>query len=177
MAVVGVAIAPISLWFLPPEIYVRYSRLTGIDQPRIETHELGPLPQLFADRYGWREMAEEVARIYHALPERDRTKVAIYGGNYGRAGAVDRYRDELGLPSAVSGHLSYFLWGPGDATGEVMIIIGSDRERLSAIFESVEAVGRVYHPYSMPYNHTEVFLCRGLAMSMDELWPMTKNYS
>ena len=26
-----------------------------------------------------------------------------------------------GLPKAISGHNSYYLWGPGDATGEVVI--------------------------------------------------------
>ena len=31
--------------------------------------------------------------------------------------------------------------------------------------------------YSMPYNHAEIYLCRGLKMPMEELWPRTKNYS
>jgi hypothetical protein len=177
MTVSGLVIAPMWLLCLPADAYQRYTEWIGMDQVRIENHELGPLPQLFADRYGWREMAEEVARVYHALPEADRAKVAIYGGNYGRAGAIDHYRAELGLPAAISGHLTYFLWGPGDATGELMIVIGSDRERLTAVFDSVEPVGRIHHPYSMPYNHTEVFVCRGLKMSMDELWPQVKNYS
>ena len=82
----GVAIAPISLWCLPPGLYIRYTEAIGFDQPRIENHELGPLPQLFADRYGWRQIAEEVARIYRGLPEEDRAVVSIFGSGYGTAG-------------------------------------------------------------------------------------------
>jgi hypothetical protein len=57
-----------------------------------------------------------------------------------------------------------------------MIVLGEDREGLETIFDSVEVAGRVYHPYSMPYNHAEIYLCRGLKMPMKELWPRTKNY-
>lgn len=177
MTVFGLAIAPMWLLCLSPGAYQRYSSALGMGQSRIENHELGPLPQLFADRYGWRQIAEETARIYHALPEEDRAVASIFGSGYGTAGAVDRYREELGLPPAISGHLTYFLWGPGDATGEVMIVLGRGREGLEEIFETVEVVGRVNHPFSMPYNHADIHLCRGMKMPVEEVWPRTKNYS
>jgi len=177
MVVFGLAIAPMWLWCLPVDGYLRHTKLLGFDQTRIENHELGPLPQLFADRYGWREIAGEVARIYHALPEEERAVASIFGSGYGTAGAVDRYREGFDLPPAISGHLTYFLWGPGDATGEVMIVLGESREGLEEIFGSVEVAGRVYHRYSMPYNHAEIYLCRGLKIPVEELWPRTKQYS
>ena len=58
-----------------------------------------------------------------------------------------------------------------------MIVLGEDREGLEAIFDSVEVAGRVFHPYSMLYNHGEIYLCRGMKMPVKELWPRTKNYS
>ncbi len=55
----GILIAPILLPILPPETYIRYSKATGLAQPRIEHRRpASPLPQLFADRCGWPEMAE-----------------------------------------------------------------------------------------------------------------------
>jgi hypothetical protein len=176
LAVSGAALAPLFAPLLPPETLIRYSEATGHAQPRIENHRLGPLPQLMADRFGWREMAEEVARIYHALPPGDRAKAAIFGQNYGQAGAIDLFGPELGLPKAISGHLTYWFWGPRDYTGEVMIVMDDDRETLEGLFASVELAGRVSHPYSMPYQHFDVWICRGLRMSMAELWPRVKSY-
>lgn len=129
-----------------------------------------------ADRFGWQEMAREVARIYHALPPADRAKAAVFGQNYGQAGAIDRFGPALGLPKAISGHVSYFFWGPRDYTGEVVIVLDDDRETLEELFESVELAGHVSHPYSMPYQHFDVWVCRGLKMPMAELWPRVKSF-
>ena len=97
---------------LPPETYIRYVKATHLEQPRIENHKLGPLPQLFADQFGWEEMAAAVARIYHGLPADIRPRTAIFGQNYGQAGAIDLFGPKYGLPPAISGHQNYFLWGP-----------------------------------------------------------------
>jgi hypothetical protein len=176
LALSGAVLAPLFVPLVPPETLIRYSRAIGLTQPRIENHRLGPLPQLMADRFGWQEMAEEVARVYRSLPPADRARVAIFGQNYGQAGAIDLFGPALGLPPAISGHLSYFLWGPRGYTGEVMIVLDDRRETLERLFRSVELAGHVFHPYSMPYQHFDVFVCRGPRQSMAALWPRIKNY-
>jgi len=176
LALSGMALAPLFAPLLPPETLIRYSEKTGLSQPRIENHRLGPLPQLMADRFGWKEMAEEVARIYRSLPPEDRAKAALFGQNYGQAGAIDLYGPSLGLPKAISGHLSYFLWGPRDYTGDVMIVLDDDRETLEEIFTSVELAGHVSHPYSMPYQHFDVWVCRGPRQPLAQFWPRVKSY-
>lgn len=176
LALSGAVLAPLFVPLLPPETLIRYSRAIGLTQPRIENHRLGPLPQLMADRFGWKEMAEEVARVHRSLPPADRARAAIFGQNYGQAGALDLFGPALGLPPAISGHLSYFLWGPRGYTGEVMIVLDDRRETLEQLFRSVELAGHVFHPYSMPYQHFDVFVCRGPRQSMAALWPRIKNY-
>ena len=177
LAISGAALAPAFLPCLPPQTFIRYSHLTGINEPRIEHHQMGPLPQLLADRFGWPEMAAEVARVYHALPAADRAKAAIFAQNYGQAGAIDLYGPKLGLPPALSGHLTYWYWGPRGYTGEVMIVLDDDRETLEKLFDSVELAGHVSHPYSMPYEHFDIFVCRGLHEPLAQLWPKVKNFS
>jgi len=173
----GAALAPAFLPCLPPQTFIRYSHLTGINEPRIEHHRMGPLPQLLADRFGWPEMAAEVARIYHTLPAEDRAKAAIFAQNYGQAGAIDLYGPKLGLPPALSGHLTYWYWGPRGYTGKVVIVMDGNREKLEKLFDSVELAGHVSHPYSMPYEHFDIFVCRGLHQSLSELWPKLKKFS
>jgi hypothetical protein len=142
----------------------------------VETHKLGPLPQIFADQFGWEEMTAVVARAFNNLPPDLRARTAIFGQNYGQAGAIDLFGEKYGLPKAISGHQNYFLWGPRDYTGESVIVMDDRKDRLEANFASVEKVGEVFHPYSMPYEHFDVFYCRGLKQPLKEFWPKVKNW-
>ena len=93
-------------------------RRLHIQQPRIENHQLGPLPQLFADQFGWEEMAADGgAGVYNGLPPDVQAKTAIFGQNYGQAGAIDLFGPKYGLPTAISGHQSYYLVGAARVHG------------------------------------------------------------
>jgi hypothetical protein len=172
----GAILAPLAIPVLPPETYIKYTQAIHLGQPRIENHKLGPLPQIFADQFGWPEMAATVARVYNSLPADVRGKTAIFGQNYGQAGAIDLFGPQYGLPPAISGHQSYFFWGPRQYTGESMIILDDRPERLHELFTSVQKVAHVEHPYSMPYEHFDVFYCRGLKQPLRDLWPSLKEW-
>jgi 4-amino-4-deoxy-L-arabinose transferase-like glycosyltransferase len=168
--------APLAIPMLPPQTYIRYTQALHLAPPAIETHQLGPLPQIFADQFGWEEMAATVARVYSSLPPEVRSKTAIYGQNYGQAGAIDQFGPKYGLPPSISGHQNYFLWGPRGYTGESMIVMSDRQERLEELFATVEKVASVYHPYSMPYQHFDVFYCRGMRRPLAEIWPHLKKW-
>jgi hypothetical protein len=176
MAVVGALFAPLAVPVLPPEVYIRYTKALHLQPPRIETHKLGPLPQLYADQFGWEEMTAAVARVFNGLPPEVRAKTAIFGQNYGQAGAIDLFGPKYGLPPAISGHMNYFYWGPRDYTGESVIVMQGRQQDLERRFASVERVASVSHPYSMPYEHFDIFYCRGLKQPLKEIWPQVKNW-
>jgi hypothetical protein len=173
----GAVFAPLAIPVLSPEGYVRYTKALGFGQPAIENHELGPLPQIFADQFGWDEMAASVARVYNALPPEVRARTAIFAQNYGQAGAIDLFGPKYGLPPAIGGHQSYFLWGPREYTGESMIVMDDSERDLDKLFTSVRKAGRVYHPYSMPYQHFDIFYCQGMHPPLQELWPRLKRWN
>jgi 4-amino-4-deoxy-L-arabinose transferase-like glycosyltransferase len=176
LIVTGAILAPLAIPLLPPETYIRYTKALHLAPPAIETHKLGPLPQLFADQFGWAEMVATVAHVYNGLPEDIRGQTAIFGQSYGQAGAIDLFGPKYGLPAAISGHQSYFLWGPREYTGASMIVIGDNQRNLERLFSSVERVAHVDHPYSMPYNHVDIFYCRGLKQPLAVLWPRVKHW-
>jgi len=161
---------------LSPENFIRYTKATHLEQPRVENHELGPLPQLFADQFGWEEMAQAVARIYNDLPADIRPRTAIFGQNYGQAGAIDLFGPKYGLPPAISGHQNYFLWGPLGYSGESMIVMGDRQDRLESKFAVVRKVAHVAHPYSMPYEHIDIFYCQGFKQPLAGAWAKVKNW-
>jgi hypothetical protein len=172
----GAVFSPLVIPVLPPQMYIRYTKALHLQPPRLETHRLGPLPQLYADQFGWEEMTATVARIYNSLPPEVRAKTAIFGQNYGQAGAIDLFGPKYGLPPAISGHQNYFYWGPREYTGESIIVMAGQQQDLERRFASVERVASVYHPYSMPYEHFDVFYCRGLKQPLKEIWPQVKNW-
>jgi hypothetical protein len=176
MVLMGALLAPTMIPLLPPEVYIRYAAATHLQQPRIETFRLGPLPQLFADQFGWPEMAATVAGIYHGLPVEVRAKTGIFGQNYGQAGAINLFGPRYGLPTAISGHQSYFLWGPRGYTGESMIVMGGNQAVLEQQFTSVRKMAHLAHPYSMPYEQIDIYYCQGLKQPLSQLWPSVKNW-
>ncbi len=177
LVVTGALLSPIVIPVLPPETYIRYADATHLAPPKIETHKLGPLPQIFADQFGWEEMTQQVANAFNSLPPDVRPKTAIFAQNYGQAGAIDLFGPKYGLPPAISPHQSYFLWGPHGYTGESIIVMDGRQEDLQGKFAEVRKVGSVYHPYSMPYEHFDIFYCAGRQPPMlPEIWPRLKRW-
>jgi hypothetical protein len=64
------------------------------------------------EQVGWPEFADTVAGAWARIPATERDTAAIVAGNYGEAGALERYGPERGLPQPYSPHMSYADWGP-----------------------------------------------------------------
>ncbi|MGH9465656.1 MAG: glycosyltransferase family 39 protein [Thermoanaerobaculia bacterium] len=173
----GIVTAPLAKPLLSEDAYVRYAARLGFAPGTDENHELGRLPQFFADMHGWEELARTVADVYHVLPEADRSRACVFGQNYGQAGAIEYFGLELGLPPALAGHNSYHLWGPGACTGEVVIVIDDDRESMEATFESAELATTFTCIDCMPYeSHKQIWVGRRLRLPIAELWPQAKHF-
>jgi hypothetical protein len=141
-----------------------------------ERHRLGRLHQHFADRFGWEGMAAEVAKAYNSLSEEEKLKACILTENYGEAGAIWLFGERHNLPKPISGHLQYFLWGTRGYSGEVVVAIGIDEERLKSHFQRVEK--RAYHeclPALRYERYLPVYVCRNPKKPLKDIWPSFKN--
>jgi hypothetical protein len=173
----GLATVPMALPVLPVETFVRYQTALGLSPQTEERNEMGVLPQHYADMFGWEEMVELVAEAYQRLSIEERQRCRVFGQNYGEAGAIDVLGRRRGLPRVMSGHNSYWLWGPGDAEWDVLIIIGGDREDNTEFFEQIEIVGQTASPWAMPYERgIDISIARRPRMSLREAWPRLKKY-
>jgi dolichyl-phosphate-mannose-protein mannosyltransferase len=174
----GALFAPVIVPILPPDKLVAYMQAIHFEPPRTETSHTAILPQVFADQFGWEQMVGSVAHVYHHLRPEDEKRAAIFCENYGEAGAIDFFGPKLGLPPAISGHQNYFLWGPLDWTGEVMLVLDTNDNDERELFASVEDLGQVESsPWAMPFERRRhIYLCRDLKMSVREFWPHVKNW-
>ncbi len=168
---------PMVLPVLPVDTYIDYSERLGFTPPPEERHEMGKLPQHYADMFGWENMAATVAEVYEQLTPEEKEKCGIFTQNYGEAGAIDFFGKKYGLPKALSGHNNYWIWGPRNYTGEIIIMIGGSLEDYGGVFQKIEQVAVIKNEYAMPYeNNLPVYLCRGLTLPVDEIWPRIKHY-
>jgi hypothetical protein len=173
---VGALLLPYSLPVLSPETFLRYQKALGLQPPEFEHQQNGPLPQWYADEFGWQEMVEKVAQVYNSLPPEERARTAIFSNGWGEAAAVDFYGPRYGLPQAISKHNSYWMWGPGKYDGSTMIILRSDGSGDREHFQSVEDMGAVQHPYSRRDEWFHIYLCRGLKVNLHDAWPNLKHF-
>ena len=167
---------PFGVPILPVDTLLRYSRsLPYASEVKTERDATVALPQLYADMFGWDTMAATVASVYHSLPAVEQADCAVLAGNYGEAGAIDYYGPKLGLPKALSGHNSYFYWGPRNYSGSCVIVFGERSDEFKSLFAESTVVATTSNPHGMPNEQRVlIYLCRKPRAPLVELWPNFK---
>jgi Dolichyl-phosphate-mannose-protein mannosyltransferase len=174
----GAHIVPVTVPVLSPDRFIAYMKTLPFKLPVMEhSHERAALPQWYADQFGWQEIVDETAVAWNQIPAADRPDCAIFAQDYGQAGAIDFLGRRYGLPPALSGHQTYFLWGPRGYSGNCMIVLGDQRERLEQLFTSVQYVGTSAHnPYALE-DEIAVYICRGAKFgTLAQVWPQLKKW-
>jgi hypothetical protein len=174
----GAVLAPLALPVLPIDQFISYMEKLPIKVPRNEhSHMRAVLPQHYADQFGWNEIVDEVVIAWNKLPSDERKDCAIFAQDYGQAGAIDFLGPKYGLPQSLSGHQTWWLWGPRGYSGNCMIVLDDDLEKLETLYEQVEFVGNTKdNPYALERELT-VFICRRAKFgSLTALWPELKKW-
>lgn len=143
----------------------------GLDGPlRWEDGSKHSLPMDYADMMGWEEIAQSVAAVYHALPDSERQGCVIFGSGYVYASVVNYFREKYDLPTAVSFNGSYYLWGPGESAGNIVLTINVPPSVVQKFCREVELAKTHRHPNA---REKEVPICIGrrAKATLKELWP------
>jgi len=178
IVLLGGLFAPFTLPVLSPQGFIHYQQALHLSPPQVEHQANGPLnQQLYADMFGWEEMTREVARAYDALPPDVRATTGITASNFGEAGAIDFFGPRYGLPPAISGHQTYWFWGPRGYTGESLILVGESARRAHELCQNVDVVGHVSHPLSREDEHFDLYWCHPLRWNLRQIWPQAKHFN
>jgi 4-amino-4-deoxy-L-arabinose transferase-like glycosyltransferase len=97
----------------------------------------------YKDELGWPELARQTARAWRTISLAARADTALLARNYGEAGALDPYGPGLGLPRALSGHLSFQYWHPQRLPQHHVLAVGFDAATLRRLCRSARVVARI----------------------------------
>jgi hypothetical protein len=173
----GLALAPFAIPLLPPRQFIAYERALGLSAPRDEHKDYGVMPPHYAPRFGWAEVLDAVEEAYSTLPLQDRSRAVVLGSRYGDTAAVNFFGPKRGLPRAISGHNSYWLWGPGNLDTEVVLVLTADPDWLTRSFDEVEPVAEVDCDYCpADVDQLRVYICRRLKQPLASWWAGMKRY-
>lgn len=169
----GCLLAPLVMPILPVRQFLAYHRLWhGFTPVVFESEPERPLPQYFADEFGWEAMTKTTAQVFHRLPVDEQANTAIFAN--GEAAAIDFFGPSDGLPPSISKAETYWLWGPRQYDGRSVIVLGSDGRGDREFFRSVEPTAHAQSPYSRADERFTIFLCRDLHPPFGVLWPQIK---
>jgi hypothetical protein len=175
----GAWLAPVVMPVLSVDQYIAYQDKLPFKVLRSEhSHMAAALPQHYADQFGWHEIVSEVAVAWNRIPSAERSDCGIFAQDYGQAGAIDWYGPSYNLPPSLSGHQTWFLWGPRGYSGNCLIVLDDTQEKLKSMFAQVEFVGNSPdNPYALKKN-IPVFICKGRKFNgtLAEVWPSLKHW-
>jgi hypothetical protein len=174
----GVYLSPIVIPVLSPDAFLAYAKSLPFKLPVMEhAHARAALPQWYADQFGWQEIVDETAVAWNQLAPEERKDCGIFAQDYGQAGAIDFLGRRYGLPASLSGHQTWFLWGPRDYSGNCMIVLDDSRSKLEQLWQHVDYIGTsAANPYALE-QQIDVYICRGKKFdSMSGIWPLVKKW-
>ena len=179
LLVTTILVLPLASPVLRPATLIRYTTAMHLRSDHSEKSDTGPLPQFYADRFGWDQQVSTVVAAFRALTPTEQQTVCIYGDNYGEAGALDLLGrlEEPKLPPAISPHNTYWLWGRHGCTSQLVIAIsGGSPDELRGKYEDVTILGHMDDPNAMPHEHKYVYLLRHRRPEMPLDWTRVKDY-
>ena len=174
----GIHLAPVVVPILSPDHFLAYAKTLPFKLPVMEhSHARAALPQWYADQFGWQEIVDETAVAWNRLAPEGRKDCGIFAQDYGQAGAIDFLGRRYGLPASLSGHQTWFLWGPRGYSGNCLIVLDDRRGRLEQLFNQVEFVGTsAANPYALE-QQIDVYICRGAKFgTLTQVWPQLKRW-
>ena len=171
----GVLAVPLSLPIVPPDQLSAFADPSSNLRTRDFNGGSSQYSPLLTGRLRWDELVQDVAQVYEELPPQDRAIAGIYADWYASAGAIDLLGPQYGLPHAVSGALTYYLWGAG-YSWDVMIVVTDKSNELAVFFDECTLTATARYEYDLPVGHPNFYVCRNPKISADKIWSSLELY-
>lgn len=128
-----------------------------------------------ADQIGWPEYVRQIADVFASLPPADQRRAVLFTGNYGEAGALDRYGRAYRLPAVYSGQNELHHYGPPPDDKTVAIVV---TEGSPDLLGPCSDRGTLHNSYGVDNEElgAHVYVCHP-AQRWSAVWPQLQHYS
>ncbi len=164
---------PFAVPLLPVDMLISYLAPIGVNAGvKTEDRHITNLPQHVADRFGWEEMAQQVADVYRDVQSRSSDPVRVVTRNWGEAAALHVHGRKLGLPEPITADgWFYFEAFKNQSSPRSVVAIGVQSSQLHSLFEHVEEKGVFTNPYCMPdENNNPIYYCTNPRVDLRKYW-------
>ena len=162
----GLLTAPVFTPILPERLLVA----AGLDKAN---SDMGAM-------LGWSHVVDQIARIVRTLPAADRRQKVILTEDYSEAGALNLLGPRLGLPTAISGHNTYWWWGhPNTTKTPTVIAVGIPQSLLARYWGHIQQVGTLGDdrtPIDPQERGTTISVCTDQLAPWSTIWPAMRHY-
>lgn len=127
---------------------------------------------LALDASFWPRYVGQVTDAYRTYAPQSPGATVVLAGDYGEAGAIDRYGPEMGLPAVYSGHNSLGWLAPPPTTATAAVAVGIPITTLTDHFVSCTQVGRLDngHAIKMFQQGQPIVVCDGRRDPWPVIW-------
>jgi Dolichyl-phosphate-mannose-protein mannosyltransferase len=147
--------------------------------PVSDVHDLPASSQQssLGDTIGWPQLTRAVGAQDAALARAGQRPTSIFTGYYAEAGALDVLGSADHLPPVLSGHNAYWMWGPGQASDRIVLVVDA-LGQLRPYFASCRLLTTYHAPYRLQNDWTDlqIGVCTGPVASWPTIWPHLKHY-
>jgi 4-amino-4-deoxy-L-arabinose transferase-like glycosyltransferase len=134
---------------------------------------IAPVPtSTFNDEIGWPELAQQTAQAYDSIPANQRDRAMIVAHYYSQASAIDFYGPALGLPDAVSPHLTFWYWAPARMDPMTVVMVDFTLDQADQLFNDCRQVGTVTNSLGI-HNNTygaPILVCSNPRKPLWQAW-------
>ncbi|WP_432834570.1 glycosyltransferase family 39 protein [Dactylosporangium sp. CA-092794] len=158
-----------------------FALLTALPVLPIDVVGRTPIPAInqgISDEVGWPRYVAQIKAVYDALPAADKPNTVLLTGNYGEAGALDRYGRPLGLPAVYSGQNELWYQGPPPESATIVIWVSEGDETRSPAFGSCVERAALDNGYGVDNEEqtAHVYVCRDRTGTWPDLWPRFQHF-
>nr|WP_221195039.1 glycosyltransferase family 39 protein [Hoyosella altamirensis] len=137
--------------------------------PAAELHKT-PIPAINYDAgetIGWREFTATIDAAHRGTED---TGTIVLAGNYGEAGAIEKFLPHIPV---FSGHNSYWSWGPPPERDAPFLAVGYPEDMLRGLCNNLQHAATIDNQVNLDNDEQgrPVWLCTDRSAQWDAVWP------